>query len=124
MACAQRNTRGVQFLARQRSLLEQNLPAVVDLLLGVVSFLRGFYIELGLLPLLRQRGLCFQSVSGLGLLVGAFVLHFGGRKVPVLQHGQQLAAMHAAAAVHVKLFHRRDDFGRDGGLIAGEENSL
>ena len=120
----QRNRRLVQLLAWESALLEENAAAVINLLLRVVRFLRRLQIKCSLLPFFRQSGRGLKPVGRLRLFVRALVLDLGSGEIAVLQHGEDLAALHTTAAIHVKRSYWRDDFRSDGRLVARKQNSF
>ena len=99
----------IEVLPRHGPLLEQFLPAVIDLLLSVEHLLGGLRIRCSLLYFFRQAGCCSRNICGFGLFKCAFVFFLGRSQIRVLQNGQQLAFVHLASPVGVKLLYRRAD---------------
>ena len=123
VACLGHVDRGlVELLARQRALFEQLLAALVDLLLGIERFLRLLRVSLGLLNFFGKAGRCGRLVRGLGLIQCTLRILCGRAEVPIFEHCQQLALMHAAAALHQELCDRSADLGHNGRLLAGKQN--
>ena len=89
------HARLVEFLARQRALLEELLAALENFFLGVECLLGLLRVGFGLLDLFRQAGCGGGLVSGLRLIVGAPCVLRRGRQVAILEHGQQFSLVNA-----------------------------
>src|ERR1700722_1384627 len=93
------DSRLVEFFARQRSLLEELLPALINLLLGIERLLGLLRFGFGFLDFLGQAAARWGLVRRLCLIVSAFILLSRRCQVAIFQHRQQLALMHVAATI-------------------------
>src|ERR1700681_2919649 len=114
----------IEVLARHGPLLEQFLPAVIDLLLSVEHLLGGLRIRCSLLYFLRQAGGCSRNICSFGLFKCAFVFFLGSSQIRVLQNSQQLAFVYLAAPVGIKLLYRRTDLWHYRRLLQRKQYSI
>ena len=116
------DSRLVQLLPWQSTLLEQVLPAAIYLFFRFKRLFGGLHIKFRLLDFFRKTRCGCGCVGCLRLFVSALVL-FGGRgQITVLQHGEQLPLVYFGPAFHVESSYWRADLGSDCRLLQWEEN--
>ena len=114
----------IQFLARQRALIKEQLAAFEYFFLRVESLLGLLCIGFGLLNFFGQAGGGGGLVAGLSLLVRALGVLRSRRKIAVFQYRQQLPLAHRAATLHQEFLYRGGDLWHDGCLLFGEQDGL
>ena len=125
IACiGQIDGRLIKLFSRKRSLTDQLLPAIEDLLLRIEGLLRSLGVELSFLYFLRKIGCGGCGVCGFGLVICALIFLRGGGEVAVFENRQQLSLSHMTAAIHQKFLHRRADLRHDRRLRDREQDCI
>src|SRR6202158_1834511 len=114
----------IEVLPRHGPLLEQFLPAVIDLLLSLEHLLGGLRVRCSLLYFFRQAGGCSRNICGFGLFECTFIFFPGRGQIRILQNRQQLAFVYFASPVDVKLFYRRADLWHYRRLLQRKQYSI
>src|ERR1700730_14514175 len=114
----------IEVLPRHGPLLEEFLPAVIDLLLSLKHLLGGLRVRCSLLYFCRQADCGSRYIRGFSLFKCTFIFFLGRGQIRVLQNGQQLALAYFASPVDVKLFYRRADLWHYRRLLQRKQYSI
>ena len=109
---------------RQRALLLQVDPAVVNFLRGVERLLRGHDVGFGFGAIFGYRGAGHGLQSGLGLFKLTLAFFGGGGEIAAFEFGEQLTRLDVIAAIHQNAADGCADLGRHVGLVDGIKHGV